>query len=206
MICSNCGANLPEDSKFCTACGRLLAVSDQLREDLVASTAARVCASCGALLDDDDLFCPFCGKKQGENQIENEALSHKPIMLNGINNMFPGLVSYNQGTAKAGAIAQRCFLSFFNDGFEVYPLLKKDLLFTRGDQLEYEKKIRGRIPEKIIRYRDVLRINKVDRGFWAGVAIEFHMCDEKIYCLSGSKLTVEDLEPMLRDGMKRSGR
>lgn len=49
--CRNCGAQLDDDARFCTACGTKV-------ED-----PGRVCPNCGAKVDDDAHFCTECGTK-----------------------------------------------------------------------------------------------------------------------------------------------
>lgn len=50
-ICSKCGAENKQDSKFCKKCGSQL------------NTLSVFCTSCGATLESDSKFCPNCGKK-----------------------------------------------------------------------------------------------------------------------------------------------
>lgn len=50
MKCKYCNAQIPNDSRFCAACGKkLLEVSP--------------CPHCGAAVNSGDTFCPYCGKK-----------------------------------------------------------------------------------------------------------------------------------------------
>lgn len=50
-ICSRCGTENKQDSKFCKKCGNQL------------NTLLGFCTSCGATLENDSIFCPNCGKK-----------------------------------------------------------------------------------------------------------------------------------------------
>ena len=48
--CPNCGAQMNDDSLFCTECGKQIPQGNQ-------------CPHCGALLNNGDVFCQNCGKK-----------------------------------------------------------------------------------------------------------------------------------------------
>ena len=50
MICSQCGAKLPENALFCYECG--------------TRAAAHLCIHCATPLPEDAQFCYICGKKQ----------------------------------------------------------------------------------------------------------------------------------------------
>ena len=49
MICKKCGAENPENFKFCQNCGNRL-------------DGKKICTSCGAQIDEDAKFCGVCGK------------------------------------------------------------------------------------------------------------------------------------------------
>ena len=51
MYCENCGASIPDDSKFCPVCGKKLA----------PVSFGRICPSCGVELREDSRFCENCG-------------------------------------------------------------------------------------------------------------------------------------------------
>ncbi len=57
--CISCGAEIPNQSTFCPACGA--------RNEVIEATAATVaelfCPGCGATLSSDTVFCPNCGTK-----------------------------------------------------------------------------------------------------------------------------------------------
>lgn len=53
LICSNCGAELQENAKFCMICGTPVASSENI-------------CSCGTKLDKGMMFCPVCGQKASE--------------------------------------------------------------------------------------------------------------------------------------------
>lgn len=58
--CPNCGAQIADDSHFCSECGKEI-------------TQANVCPHCGASVGEGDAFCQNCGKSL------NEAPSSEPI-------------------------------------------------------------------------------------------------------------------------------
>lgn len=51
--CPNCGAQMDDESLFCTECGKPI-------------PQGNVCPHCGASVNDGDAFCQNCGKKVGE--------------------------------------------------------------------------------------------------------------------------------------------
>ena len=60
--CPNCGAQIADDSRFCSECGKEI-------------TQANVCPHCGASVGESDVFCQNCGKKPTDTPIEaNEAV------------------------------------------------------------------------------------------------------------------------------------
>lgn len=56
MKCSNCGAEVKDDDKFCTFCG-----NDLEKQRAEAETAAGYCVKCGAPLQEGYKFCVACG-------------------------------------------------------------------------------------------------------------------------------------------------
>ena len=54
IICTNCGATLPNDTLFCNKCGmRVISKKD--------TSTSKVCKTCGALLSAKAEFCGACG-------------------------------------------------------------------------------------------------------------------------------------------------
>lgn len=76
--CNKCGYLNTDDSKFCEACGILLA-ADQVRP--TENRSGRTCKKCGELLEDDAAFCTNCGWKYEENTVR---------MNNTVNNGLTG--------------------------------------------------------------------------------------------------------------------
>ncbi|MDD5886961.1 MAG: zinc ribbon domain-containing protein [Oscillospiraceae bacterium] len=56
MKCSNCGAEVKDDDKFCTFCG-----NDLEKQRTEAETAVGYCVKCGAPLQEGYKFCVACG-------------------------------------------------------------------------------------------------------------------------------------------------
>lgn len=52
--CSNCGAQIADDNRFCSECGKEI-------------TKPNVCPHCGASVGESDAFCQNCGKSLNEN-------------------------------------------------------------------------------------------------------------------------------------------
>lgn len=61
LICTNCGAELPEEACFCSNCGKPV-VRVEAALPPANSSAAR-CRACGAELIPGNLFCTSCGTK-----------------------------------------------------------------------------------------------------------------------------------------------
>lgn len=75
MFCTNCGAQLPDDSQFCTECGQPLTPASTPQPDPSVADATRVmpstapvssqekhfCTNCGAEIPEGCAFCISCG-------------------------------------------------------------------------------------------------------------------------------------------------
>ncbi len=64
--CPRCGAMVPENGMFCTACGSRLQPQEQPPAESLAEQSApeQVCGSCGARLEAGMAFCTNCGAAQ----------------------------------------------------------------------------------------------------------------------------------------------
>ena len=51
MNCPECGAELPDDSVYCSACG-------------VRVDGKTECVKCGRLIDNKNVYCNYCGARQ----------------------------------------------------------------------------------------------------------------------------------------------
>jgi len=67
MKCPDCGADNLDKAKFCSSCGRSLAVVPS-----GSSVGYRTCVSCGRMIDWNAVFCQHCGKdyRQPETRVE----------------------------------------------------------------------------------------------------------------------------------------
>ena len=74
MLCSKCGNNSPDDSKFCVYCGnKLEAVVN------ASSTTNNTCKGCGTVLEPGVKFCTKCGMKQESAPVQQAAPQAKPV-------------------------------------------------------------------------------------------------------------------------------
>ena len=56
MRCTHCGAEVPDGSRFCAACGEPVSVP------VAPPAASRLCPQCGAAVDEGSRFCTVCGQ------------------------------------------------------------------------------------------------------------------------------------------------
>lgn len=70
MFCTKCGAQVPDEMRFCTECG-----------DSLSST--KFCQYCGEVIDAHSAFCPKCG-----GQVGAAAQPQQPpqVVINNVNN------------------------------------------------------------------------------------------------------------------------
>ncbi len=61
MICSKCGSNIPDDSKFCVRCGNKI---EKAAASALNVTGKKICPGCGTELRAEAKFCAKCGMKQ----------------------------------------------------------------------------------------------------------------------------------------------
>ena len=88
--CPNCGAQIADDSRFCSECGKEIA-------------QANVCPHCGANVGKSDAFCQNCGKNlketftieqivYNEEQPKSGFKKYLPYIIGGI--LLLGIVGY----------------------------------------------------------------------------------------------------------------
>ena len=58
--CPKCGAEVPNNSQFCAACGNKMA--EQVVEEKEAAADVLHCTECGAVIAQGSRFCTTCGK------------------------------------------------------------------------------------------------------------------------------------------------
>lgn len=86
--CPNCGAAVPADSAFCSACGARI---EQPARNIPEPQAKAVCPNCGAPVEEDALFCTSCGTKLEQDAPREEAPEEKPAVCpNCGNEIRPG--------------------------------------------------------------------------------------------------------------------
>ena len=84
MVCSKCGANIPDDSKFCVRCGNkiennITAKNTNESEGKEQNPPKEVhCPGCGAVLDPAAKFCTKCGRKQERGPAQQAAPKPQP--------------------------------------------------------------------------------------------------------------------------------
>ena len=94
MKCPFCGGDNLDQAKFCSSCGRSVAVVPS-----GSSTSFRTCVSCGRTIDWNALFCPHCGKDyrfpagQGGENAQSKKKSRIPL-AGGILTILGGIVSF----------------------------------------------------------------------------------------------------------------
>lgn len=69
MICSKCGSNVPDDSKFCVRCGSKIEKVEVVKKEEAPQNA--VCCKCGATLNPGAKFCSKCGSTQTDKKVES---------------------------------------------------------------------------------------------------------------------------------------
>ena len=62
MLCSKCGSNVPDDSKFCVRCGNKIEKVEAAKPENTSANAT--CQKCGAALNPGAKFCSKCGSTQ----------------------------------------------------------------------------------------------------------------------------------------------
>ena len=60
MLCSLCGTNLPDGSRFCLTCGRRTGAADNA--PLATIPTQSLCPNCGKRLPENGAFCLHCGR------------------------------------------------------------------------------------------------------------------------------------------------
>jgi len=90
MVCTKCGKNNPDDSKFCVFCGTPIVIQNDTQTiettqqnidnkgELEKST---VCPSCGEELGEFDTYCTKCGKVFTNPKRTEPALSIAILLL-----------------------------------------------------------------------------------------------------------------------------
>ncbi|MBR2967702.1 MAG: zinc-ribbon domain-containing protein [Clostridia bacterium] len=77
MICKSCGKIIPDDSKFCTNCGKEIEAREENQEEFC------YCTNCGNKIRKDDFMCNKCCFLTGVKSDKSSSLSisHTPKIL-----------------------------------------------------------------------------------------------------------------------------
>lgn len=86
MICSNCGQNLPDNSKFCMSCGATVAAQQAVDmrnafHSTVRPVRLKLCAGCNAQTAGDEVYCRRCGSLLQERWLTGKEL----MKVSGVN-------------------------------------------------------------------------------------------------------------------------
>lgn len=90
MFCQKCGAEIPDGSTTCTACGEQLLAA-------ITQPTTKFCQHCGATIDKECIICPKCGKQVGQIQQEQPQ-----VVIN--NNNVNSNVNKNTNTIISGRL------------------------------------------------------------------------------------------------------
>ncbi len=88
MFCNQCGAQQPEGSKFCNACGQEVATTRAVVPGPTAVTGeTKICHACRKRIPADASICSFCGIAFGSHPRGSGAPTDSRGLLerNGIN-------------------------------------------------------------------------------------------------------------------------
>lgn len=103
MVCSNCGQNIPDGSKFCGHCGTEVKLQ-----------AKKFCTNCGAESTEGQLFCSVCGMKLGEpSESQSQVSTGSGRLLKTLN-----MVSMYKGEPTVSVAASTGKLLIYDDRIE----------------------------------------------------------------------------------------
>ena len=77
--CPNCGAQIADDSRFCTECGKEI-------------PQGTVCSHCGASVNENDSFCPNCGKNLKKTSTIEQIVYNEEQPKNGFKKYLPYII------------------------------------------------------------------------------------------------------------------
>lgn len=71
-VCPHCGASVGEGDAFCQNCGK------SIKENAVTDPSKKTCPHCEAVMNDGDVFCQNCGKKPTDTvKVADEAVNEE---------------------------------------------------------------------------------------------------------------------------------
>ena len=128
MICSNCGKEVPDSSKFCRYCGSPLAREAEIKKE-------RVCPSCGKKGDADQLYCSECGSLMIEQTVtEARNADHAKMPVKSV-------ASQVGATANGIEIKRFQMFSLYKGEVSIGFANSTGTLILCTDQLRFEKKL-----------------------------------------------------------------
>lgn len=65
--CTNCGAEIPNNATFCSACGTAV-----IQQKIVSISDLATCSNCGKMVEKEMKFCTFCGSPMVKEIVEKE--------------------------------------------------------------------------------------------------------------------------------------
>ena len=90
--CPNCGAQIADDSRFCSECGKEI-------------PQGTVCLHCGASMNDGDVFCQNCGKSLNESRNSEPITYEEEQPYSGFKKYLPYIL---------GAVVVLAIIGYFN--------------------------------------------------------------------------------------------
>lgn len=82
VICPHCGASLNEGDVFCQSCGKRV---DEIPSTEMPDTPHKKCPYCGALVNDGDVFCENCGRNLSDGSYADTSITGEEIAENSVN-------------------------------------------------------------------------------------------------------------------------
>lgn len=77
VTCTNCNANIPLGTKFCTECGKTVEANDNINSN---EPDLKLCPNCNTGISPEKKFCTSCGES-----FEEKTESNNPILKNSVN-------------------------------------------------------------------------------------------------------------------------
>ena len=96
--CHNCGAQIADDSRFCSECGKEI-------------PQGNVCPHCGASMNDGDVYCQNCGKKPTNTPIEANEVVYEGEKKSGFKKYLPYII---------GAVVVLAIIGYFSSNDSNY--------------------------------------------------------------------------------------
>jgi predicted nucleic acid-binding Zn ribbon protein len=82
VVCPHCGASLNEGDVFCQSCGKRI---DEIPSIEMPNTIQKKCPFCGVLINDGDVFCENCGRNISDGSYADTNITGEEIAENSVN-------------------------------------------------------------------------------------------------------------------------